>query len=447
MSEKVFKLFGGCFFAFFTLVWVGSALYGWYFLEVDVFSVLALAAVMGMIYWLSGQIKSFAPLWIALLGLLPRTLLLGVVGREITQVSDFGAAMEAAQMLPQLGDYFRVFSTWIAHVYYLSLVPSVFFGVCLNGGYAVLSGVLLYWLVLQAGFERRTAVMAALVFLWQPSFLLYTTVLSPEFLHVALGLLAMNLFLLGRKWAGWYPLSGLVLCLSGLLRNVAVIYLIACAIVLLMKWHKRTATGLLVAAVCYLAAMVGFYGAVAHFSGQTIDKSPMAHFLYVGLTDGVWTPETSKYFDYVKESGFDFEQASARLMKELVQERSQGQWLSFWELFVKKTAVCWGNDDYVSFTQNTLSPQAKEKAQLARFFPYIHGYYLVVLLGVVLSALKNKKINMVFFAQVSLVGFTLLMLLSEVQPRYKMVLYPLMAFCGAAAMQALRDNPPRLFRR
>ena len=446
LNEKIYRLFCRCFLVLFS-IFIPIALVGISSLADVILSPLLLLGAVGLIVLFVSLLKRgravvqwvFAPLALAVLGILPRIFILGYLGAEYTQVGDYATALASSQTLPYIGAYFRVFSTWIMQVYYLSLMPTAFFGMCMNALLTVMAGVLLYYLALQAGLGRSTAVGAGLIFLWQPSLLLYAPVLSPELPHLFLAVLAMNIFMLAKKRSGFsayalYVLAGVVFCLADLFRSVVIIYLIACAIVFMVRRSRKSLIGLVVAGIVCTMLTPLAYNAAETASGESVNRSLVGHFLYMGLTKGYWTVETSQYYPLAKANDFDYEKTSRELMERLLEERKADKWPSLFLLIPMKLAFGLGTDDYTHLIYDGLSAEMQESLPITLFATYIRSYYALILLGIVYSAraaLKKTNMGLIFFAQIVMVGFTLLMLLSEVQPRYKIVLYPLMALCAA----------------
>jgi hypothetical protein len=453
-AAKVHRLFCRCFFMLFSLLSLAALIGSFFLKDITLPSMLlglpTILCTAGLIFLFASLLSRggnavkwlLAPLILLLLGLIPRLILLSSIGQKYTQVSDFATALSAARALPQIGSYFRVFSTWILYLYYLSLMPTAFAAMCSNMLLASVTGVLLYYLALQSGFGCKPAIGAALIFLWQPSFVLYTPALSPEFPHLLLALLALNCFMAAGKCKPLpafmlYTLSGALLCLAGFFRNITVIYLIACAIVLIMRKDKKRLLGLLLSAAIYAAMTPLVYTAIETASGQTVDRNPTAHYLYVGLTQGHWIEETSLYHKIAEANQFDYEKTSHELIEKLLEERRAGKWPSLAVLLPTKLATCWAAEDYLFITTDGLSAEAAENFPTSYLAACIHLYYLAILIAISFSALKKHEMNLVFFAQIAMVGFTLLMLLSEVQSRYKIVLYPLMAICAAHGVTAV----------
>lgn len=450
-AEKTYRLFSICFFILFLVVailaagnaalmahyarWQAAALF------LAATGLFAGALGLSRAAALGGRRMAYfgAPLLILAVGLLPRGMLLLNIGGSIAQSSDFGLAFSASRLLPYTDGYFRTFSAWLAQVWYLKAVPSELAGLWLNALYASASAVMLYFTLLLRGRPRGTAVLAALLFLCIPSFVIYTLILSPEFLHLMFFTAAMLLWTLKARAAskgaklGLAALAGLFLAGADLFRSLGVVYLIAYGIARLVRMgmrrsfkgiFRRALPGLL-ALMVYLGAGEAAYAAMARAAKEPISRNLVPHYLYVGLTHGVYTKETSLYLDYAKENNYDYQAAGQQLMARWQTERASGKWPLPPSFFVMKLATAWASDDYLFFLHTDRFDSLR---------PLLQWYLLLLVAAVALSGLTNLKgkgNGLQLFLQVVLVGFTLLMLVSEVQGRYKVAVWP--AVCVSAA--------------
>ena len=176
------------------------------------------------------------------------------------------------------------------------------------------------------------------------------------------------------------------------------------------------------------------------------DVSP--YFLNVGLNEkhgGQWSQEVlDVYLDLIREYDYDFDVINEKMnehLDEVIAEQNRqvtsGEHPDLWKDFMEhKFRKAWGNNEGLRFVMNTIhedNPLAgmafyEEYLPVVQAFTVVTGF-LMFLGGI--GALITRERETVMVAALMVFGFALLLLLSEVQPRYKTVVYPFMAVVAA----------------
>lgn len=163
------------------------------------------------------------------LSLCMQLLIVWALGQYKEQISDFASAFMLSQKsfpLTETPDHYRIFSNWAIYPLYLRTIQKMFgygafTGIIFNAIVCALSTTLIYILCNLGIKNDRIGYLAALIYTFWPSHLLYSIILTPEFLNIFLTLLLGCCMLMAIRYYDRkivYVLIGLsatVLALSG----------------------------------------------------------------------------------------------------------------------------------------------------------------------------------------------------------------------------------------
>ena len=170
----------------------------------------------------------YLPCILFLTALLLRLFIVLTMGFYTNQISDFKLAFfSAGRPIPIELSYYKAFSNWGLYSAYLRLITSIFgyselTGIVFNAILSSLSVVLLYYICALSFSRISVALVAAALFCFCPAHLLFTIVLSPEFVNLFLILLAILLLCIAdRRFRGRYIKRLLLYAAAGGLLGLA----------------------------------------------------------------------------------------------------------------------------------------------------------------------------------------------------------------------------------
>lgn len=382
------------------------------------------------------------------------------IGQHTQQISDFGNALELSRgdfPLTETPDHYRIFSNWGIYPLYLKLIQELFgYGaftaIVLNALICAVSSMLIY-ILCRLGFQdERVGFLGALIYTFWPSHLLYSVILSPEFLNIFLTLLFMVLLemLIGRYHKrsvyGMTCLAAVVLSLAGFFKQIDKIILIASGIMfvilILQKKFlicKKTFLILALFAGCYILSGKLIYAGLDYAYGETVNRNPAMHFIYIGLnpeTYGVWSDEVFHvYPQNVKDCNYDFKQASDLTFTRLKEEIAEKKHLQF-PYFAEKFRTAWADNSEIWWVDVTLRDDSaflKKTHWLDQMSIFTQNFWMVICILICAEAVflfVNPRERYMYMWLI-LFGFACLLTLSEVQSRYKCVVYPVLSILAA----------------
>jgi hypothetical protein len=401
-----------------------------------------------------------------------------LIGRGTTQISDFLMAFQSAQKaIPIYLDHYAIFSNWGMYVFYLKVLFKLFgaselTGIIANAFLEAGSVTLIYFLVmltLRDKYSHIVAVTSAIMYAVWPSQLVYLVLLSPEFVHIFLLLLGLVLLALTKReikhvslvWrVSGYVLSSFCISLSGFFKSTDKIMIIALIISMFFVYLDSQSWVLgrcgnkapiipyrmiciTVFLTSYLIANVLGFMFLDFFVGRTVNRNPTPHFINIGLSSdsrGVWNPQVStEYEEAVLKSGFDYDKAGKIIMDSVKEDINQNKHVSI-QFFIKKLTDTWQGMDYLYFSQETINPEKSTYIQRPEISIIFQGYYLITGILVFLGCgfILEEKINQIFFlSALFIIGFMLLMLILEIQPRYKVITYPYICILAGSGIRYL----------
>ena len=399
-----------------------------------------------------------------------------LIGQDTVQIVDFDRVFrmslrEGSIVADVQGvNFYRAFPNWALYVKLIHCLNVHFGAVPLTGIMwnviaSTASVVMVYLIVYLASEKNVLAILSALLFSVNPFYLYYEILLSPDFTFIFLCLGALLVFVLAWKFREtfWIRLPaalafGVTLALSSFFKSVDKVLIIALVIVLILQWIARgtISKDRVVKWAAIAVAFVVGYGTTMNYSYNYIDnyvsgnsnRDVSPYFLNVGLNEkhgGQWSQEVlDVYLDLIREYDYDFDVINEKMnehLDEVIAEQNRqvtsGEHPDLWKDFMEhKFRKAWGNNEGLRFVMNTIhedNPLAgmafyEEYLPVVQAFTVVTGF-LMFLGGI--GALITRERETVMVAALMVFGFALLLLLSEVQPRYKTVVYPFMAVVAA----------------
>lgn len=427
-----------------------------------------------------GNVKKI-PWWVhaLLIGIFSwviRMDVIDLIGRDTLQILDFDRVFRMSLLEgPIFADvqgvnFYRAFPNWAIYVKLIHCLNIHFGAVPLTGIMwnviaSTASVVMLYLIVLLASKQNVLAILSALLFSINPFYLYYEILLSPDFTFIFLCLGALLIFVsawrLTKKLWIRVPaafLFGMTLAFSSFFKSIDKVLIIALVIVLILRWiargrfTKEWAKKWVVLAAAFIIGYGGMmscgYHYIDNYVGGNSNRDVSPYFINVGLNaehGGQWSQETlDVYLGLIRDYDYDFEIVNEKMNEHLdgvIAEQNRlvrsGEEPDLWKDFLEyKLRKTWGNNEGIRFIMNTINQDNPlyGMAFYEAYLPVIQAFtvvtgFLMFLGGV--GALITRERKTVMVAALMVFGFALMLLLSEVQPRYKAVVYPFMAVVAA----------------
>lgn len=399
-----------------------------------------------------------------------------LIGQDTVQIVDFDRVFrmslrEGSIVADVQGiNFYRAFPNWALYVKLIHCLNVHFGAVPLTGIMwnviaSTASVVMVYLIVYLASGKDVLAILSALLFSINPFYLYYEILLSPDFTFIFLCLTALLVFVMAWRFTKsiWIRLPaalviGVTLALSSFFKSVDKVLIIALLIVFILQFiargrltKERAVKWAAIAAVFvigYSATMNYSYHYIDNYVSGNSNRDVSPYFLNVGLNaehGGQWSQEVlDVYLGLIRDYDYDFEIINEKMnehLDEVLEEQKQlvssGENPDLWKDFMEyKLRKAWGNNEGLRFVMNTIhkdNPLAgmafyEEYLPVVQAFTVVTGF-LMFLGGI--GALITRERKTVMVAALMVFGFALLLLLSEVQPRYKTVVYPFMAVVSA----------------
>ncbi len=443
---------------------------------VSVFSILCVLFLFCILLVQSGNIVSqkrrINVVYIFILSLCIHLFAVLLFGQDIEQVSDFKSALETADLDFPLTENivnYRVFSNWAIYPIYLKLLQMIFgygslTGMIFNAVLSAIASALIYVICVLWFNNDKIGHMSALLYTLWPSNLFYIVILTPEFVNITLTLaffvlLGMIIRYRNTKYVyGLVILSAIDLCLSGFFKSIDKIILVdMCIVVFLLlikgeslrlpdhkKIIKSTFFFVVLFVFSYFMSNKVIYAGLDYAYGTTLNRNPAAHFICVGLnpeTYGMWN-ETwgGVYTKNAIESGFDFDEATSLTFQRLRQQIEEKDYLTS-AYFVEKFKIAWADlsselwwTDYSLKEDGSFLMKERWSWQMINI---TQSFWVLICFFICIDAFflfkKTEKYHLVIC--MLLFGFALLLVISEVQGRYKCVIYPYMSILAAEGIE------------
>lgn len=405
-----------------------------------------------------------------------------LIGRDTVQIVDFDrvfrmSLLDGSIVAEVQGiNFYRAFPNWALYVKLIHCLNVHFGAVPLTGiMWNVIASCasvgMVYLIVYLASGRDVLAIISALLFSVNPFYLYYEILLSPDFTFIFLCLAALLVMVVAWKLTSspWVRIPaaavvGATLALSSFFKSVDKILIIALLIVMALRWiaagritKRGLAQGIVVAAVfavAYSGTMTYSYNYIDDYVSGNSNRDVSPYFLNVGLNaehGGQWSQETlDLYLNLIREYDYDFDVVNEKMMEHLsdvIEEQNRqvqsGEHPELWQDFIEhKLRKAWGNNEGLRFVMNTIGEEnpLAGRTFYDEYLPIVQAFTvatgLLMALGG-LTALVSRERGTVMVAALMVFGFALLLLLSEVQPRYKTVVYPFMAVVSAYGIYCL----------
>lgn len=396
-------------------------------------------------------------------------LIVLLIGQNIQQVSDFQAALETSEKefpLNEILPGYTTFSNWAIFPLYLKLMRHICGNemikyLIINALICSISSVLVYVLCRLCMNSNKISYMAALFYTFWPAHILYVVILTPEFPYIFLMLLSLVLLRRASTFCNkkicytLIALSGAVFSLSGFFKSTDKIILIDVGIVFSMFLLKKCCLtdcnvrkylkGFLLFIFVYILSAGLIYKGLDYAYATTINRNPSMHFIYIGLnpyTFGTWNEKSGHiYMQNVIDCNYDFRRADKLTFQTLMSQIEEQNYLNG-SYFIEKFKVAWQDNAEIGLIEWSLPenhPFLQKGTWQNSCFAISQAFWVLICLLMCAKAIYLFKDMDEFrlFLCLLMVGFSVLMLIIEVQPRYKCVFYPYMAMLAADGLYNL----------
>ena len=396
-----------------------------------------------------------------------------LMGQNAIQIYDYRDAFLIS--FQSFGDFSAksvIFPNWAMYPVVLKLFHAVFganelTGITLNAVMVSASASMVYDLS-RRFIPAKTAVLAALLFAGWPSFMEYLIMLSPEFLFIFTACLSAELACRSHDSRNmlhksvYAAASAALLAFSNFFKAVVPVILIALLIVFFLLFTEsrekilaclfkgrtrclRSGGLIILSAAAFLLTNTLCHSFLEEFYGAPLNDSVQSYYMATGLSSasrGFFAPDVyNSYVNMLAESDYDFASVSSTVYDNLWRDILENKHLDY-AFFRDKLMYGFGNDDYTIMVDMTVNDGSiPGLANWAGFFaPFNQIWYLLCVLCIVASSANCLAMNdkrLLFFCAVAVWGMILLLMLTEVQPRYKCVFYPLLSILAADGIRAV----------
>jgi hypothetical protein len=404
------------------------------------------------------------PFAIFFIALIVRLIVIHTIGINTTQVSDFAGAYASSKIkIPIKVEYYAVFSNWGMYTAYLKLIHKIFgdaeiVGIIMNCVLSALTTVCIYFFPILANLKKSTIIgfSGALLYALWPIDMIYTILLTPEYVHVFLLAFSICICLIGinlfnkmkiLKAIIFFTISSSLMVISGFFKSVDRIMLIAMLIVfILIRMKNKSKDNLnesskinrlvktpMIMCVFFVIIFAGVrecsFLFLDQFIGYNVNRDPSIHYINIGLnskSQGCWNADVAgEYIKLCYDYDFNYQKASNEVKQNLKKDIKENKQINprfVWE----KVKRAWQGQNYTEFSLATTSTKFTKNA-LDKILSSFQLYYIYVLIFMLIGTIyeyKNRDNNLILLFALFIFGFTLLMIISENQPRYKLVTYP-----------------------
>lgn len=186
----------------------------------------------------------------------------------------------------------------------------------------------------------------------------------------------------------------------------------------------------------------------------TVNRNPSVHFIYVGLnpqTCGTWNEEAGMlYMNNAIKYNFDFDKADEVTFETLISEIKEQKYLNCL-YFKEKFETAWGSNSEIDLVEWSLMdehPFLRKSTWLSFWSVISQGFWvimsLLICIGGIYALYEMDEFRI--FLYLLIIGFSVLMLFIEVQPRYKCVFYPYLAILASDGINQLKITSKTLVR-
>lgn len=353
----------------------------------------------------------------------------------------------------------------ILSLLYKLFIPSVYVAQLFNIFLGCGISVTLYFLGRRL-FNEMSGLLAALFWIFWPSQIFYSVLVSTEAAFTLLLLLCISLFLSlyannYRMLLPKHAVLGFLCVFANSIRPLGTILIISFSLVSFlfniktkMKFKYFVLKAILPLAVFLISYML-FSNlvsiAISGIINKEVAKSPIGFNLLTGSNkkhDGQWNTEDSQLLsDLMNTGSFNAQEVHNQLMKIGIL-RYEEQGLRNFDLFLKKFIIMWASDDDIlTYTNVGLDTNASSTAIFDYIFRYLrilsNSYYFVMLLLCCIFTfwfIKNKFDPLMMIFLLPILGIVAVHLLMEVHGRYHFPVISLFALlAGTGVCQCMKQ--------
>ena len=432
-------------------------------------SLLILFAVVSGFYLLT-RLKSegwLYPIVSIASGTVFKLLCLIFLGGKMEMKYDYLTALESARGI--FAEKELIYAHWAVYPKILAVFMKIFGSgytqaVLFNVLISALSVLMIYLAAENAFGSKRIAFISSLIFSIWPSLNFYNLITSNE--HLAILFALFSVFFLqsalsalkekGFRTYIFFAAAGICLGLVDFFKQFSIVFYIALGISgliwLFIRNREITVKKLFPAAAGFML-MLGLslgckeavFNMLDNYYGEPVCRSANAHFIYMGLNstgNGVWDDRVGfDFWNLSKEYDGDYERASKELFTVLKEDIKQNT-DKLPSTIRHKMLVDWSADTGVTDWVSWLYKGGSEPMPGVRILYVISAsYYFAVMLLTLASgitALRKKRFYLLLFSLISF-GFALLLVLTEAQGRYQLVLFPWFSILTAYSAVQLSD--------
>ena len=424
-----------------------------------------------------------------------RFIIIYAFREDLSPFSDFLRVWNIAH--ENYGDalrYYSLFPSYLNYSVYLQKVVAILgdqyvYVLFLNALLTGITGVCIYFIAKNVIPNDKIAILAALLYAFMPSNIVYTAVGTPDFLTIGCNTVGVLLLVkaqksvLLKKKLCFALLGGIAVGAGSVFKTFGLVILIAFSMACIFSEISKTiitdntVKDLLKKIMAVATCLVLVWGGhilvtklaikqTEHIYQLELDYgTAIPHYLLIGLnTEGEGQihlgTKAGQYYAAYLENGMDAAEA-----KEYVYRLLKDDWhdhpSQIAPMLVKKTIWAWQDDLIPVFYFNNyvgLNPDSVVEKFIFGFSQNIlpsiaQIYYALIILFAIFGAMHFSKSDINFqweFILLIIFGYWCMIMLSEAQSRYKCLVMPCICVIGAVglndvvcALKKKRNWPPR----
>lgn len=409
---------------------------------------------------------------IIILAIMSRIGIVLIFNSFISQVSDFGDAINASKTLIFSSSYHRIFTHWILWPSLINPLYKIFgnsqlVALLVNAIILILTSMLLYKIGSLLFNKRKYGFYASLLYIIWPANILYTLIFTQEHLCQLLLLLIIYLFLLQEtrnlsnknkfKSIILYVIIGILLGLSTFFKNFAPVFIIAFIIYYILYFLKNKikkselkwrAISIIIICLAFFASKNLIFIGIDKLAGVKVARNITPCYLNVGLRDkGVYNKiNYEMYFNTAEQYNYDFNKTNKKIMKDLINYyKNKENSLSITELLDYKAKIIFGGDS-ARLLWVTKSFEVGEHYRIIniinKYIVPLNETFFIVLVFLVSIGIKDiliKKDLKIFLLYLTFYGSLLLLILVEAQNRYMYAVQPILCILAIQGLYYIKN--------
>ena len=429
--------------------------------------------IIALIIWLSETMKGKKELnilneknlllIIIILSVITRIGIVLILNSKITQIYDFGIALNTAYTGDITDIYHSMYSHWDLYPLIIHIFCKIFgnyqiVALLFNSVISILTCVMIFLVSNKIFKEKTYGFVASIIYIIWPANILYTLILTQEHICILLLLTSVYLFLNSEKYIKEryksalirYALLGIVLGFSVFFKNFAYVLFIAFAMyhIAFGIVKKETIKILIKKAPLYIVMILVFlivqnftYAVLDNIAGRHVSIDVLSYTLHIGLRDdGVLNSENSyRYNSLVVENNFDLDKTNETIMAELIehikQSDSEVHSYSFWDN--KAKIIFNGDSGRMYFIENSIREDMKLVNIVENYLDPLNNIFFSIMVSLMaistIWTLYNKNLKFILIMLI-VHGSSLILMLVEAQNRYKYPMYAFMCIISAVGL-------------